>query len=93
VLDFLRSTYVGRAVPPVGENWDSVDEEEEVVEADEVEAVEGRASSDPRAPDVGLRRPVATRRIKTGSVAACMQGCRFLPYSATTPATATQIKK
>jgi len=45
VLDFLRSTYVGRAVLPVEENWDSGDEEEEAVEVDEVEAegVEGRA--------------------------------------------------
>jgi len=45
VLDFLQSTYVGRAVPPVEENWDSGDEEEEAVEANEVEAegVEGRA--------------------------------------------------
>ena len=45
VLDFLRSTYVGRAVPPVEENWDSGDEEEEAVEANEVEVegVEGRA--------------------------------------------------
>jgi len=23
VLDFLRTTYVGRAAPPVEENWDS----------------------------------------------------------------------
>jgi len=37
VLDFLRSTYVGRAAPPV-ESWDSEDEEEEVVEAGEAEA-------------------------------------------------------
>ena len=29
VLDFLRTTYVGRAAPPVGENWDSNEEEEE----------------------------------------------------------------
>ena len=29
VLDFLRSTYVGRAAPPVEENWDSDFEEEE----------------------------------------------------------------
>ena len=45
VLDFLRGTYVGRAVPPVEENWDSGDEEEEAAEANEVEAegVEGRA--------------------------------------------------
>ena len=33
VLDFLRSTYVGRAAPPVEGNWDS---EEEVVAATEV---------------------------------------------------------
>jgi len=53
VLDFLRSTYVGRAAPPVEECWDSEDEEEEVVEAGEAEA--GRwsvRSSDPRAPGV-----------------------------------------
>jgi hypothetical protein len=29
VLDFLRSTYVGRAAPPVEENWDSDEEDEE----------------------------------------------------------------
>ena len=29
VLDFLRTTYVGRPVPPVEENWDSDEEEEE----------------------------------------------------------------
>jgi len=29
VLDFLRSTYVGRAAPPVEENWDSGEEEEQ----------------------------------------------------------------
>jgi len=29
VLDFLRTTYVGRAAPPVEENWDSDEEEEE----------------------------------------------------------------
>ena len=29
MLDFLRTTYVGRAAPPVVENWDSVEEEEE----------------------------------------------------------------
>jgi len=33
MLDFLRSTYVGRAAPPVEEKWDS---EEEVVAAAEV---------------------------------------------------------
>ena len=33
VLDFLRSTHVGRAVSPVEKNWDGGDEEEEVVEA------------------------------------------------------------
>jgi len=38
VLEFLRSTYVGRAVPPVEENWDSGDEEEEAAEANDVEA-------------------------------------------------------
>ena len=30
VLDFFRSTHVGRTAPPVEENWDSGDEEEEV---------------------------------------------------------------
>jgi len=29
VLDFLRTTYVERAAPPVEENWDSDEEEEE----------------------------------------------------------------
>jgi len=29
VLDFLRTTYVGRAAPPVEENWDSDEEGEE----------------------------------------------------------------
>ena len=29
VLDFLRSTYAGRAPPPVEENWDSDEEQEE----------------------------------------------------------------
>jgi len=32
VLDFFRSTYVGRAAPPVEENWDS-DEERAVAAA------------------------------------------------------------
>ena len=27
--DFLRTTYVGRAAPPVEESWDSGEEEEE----------------------------------------------------------------
>jgi len=39
VLDFLRSTHVGRAAPPVEENWDSEDEVEEA----EVAAVEEQA--------------------------------------------------
>jgi len=29
VLEFLRSTYVGRAAPLVEENWDSDEEEEQ----------------------------------------------------------------
>ena len=29
VLDFLRTTYVARAEPPMEENWDSDEEEEE----------------------------------------------------------------
>ena len=33
VLDFLRMTYVGRAVSPAEENWDSDDKEEEWVVA------------------------------------------------------------
>jgi len=40
VLDFLRSTQVGRTAPPVEENWDSEDEAEEAgadEAADEVE--------------------------------------------------------
>jgi len=36
VLDFLRSTHVGRAAPPVEGSWDS--EGEEVAEAEAVEA-------------------------------------------------------
>jgi len=36
VLDFLRSTYVGRTAPPVEENWDS-EEEAEVEEMDDGE--------------------------------------------------------
>ena len=40
MLDFLRSTHVGRAAPLVEGNWDSGGEEEEAVEA---EGVEGRA--------------------------------------------------
>ena len=36
LLDFLRSTHVGRAAPPVEESWDSEGEEEEA-EAVEVE--------------------------------------------------------
>jgi len=49
VLDFLRSTYVGRAAPPVeDDNWDS--EEEVVVAAAEVmDEVEEPVSSGPRA--------------------------------------------
>ena len=35
VLDFLRSTHIGRTAPLVEENWDSEDEAEEA-EADEV---------------------------------------------------------
>jgi len=38
VLDFLRSTYVRRAAPPVEENWDS--EEEEVTAAEVMDEVE-----------------------------------------------------
>jgi len=38
VLDFLRGTCVGRAAPPVEESWDSEDDEDKVVEADETEA-------------------------------------------------------
>ena len=38
VLDFLRSTHVGRAAPPVEGNGDSGVEEEEAVEAGEAEA-------------------------------------------------------
>jgi len=40
VLDILRSTYVGRAAPPVEESWDNEDEEDGVVEVSEAE-VEG----------------------------------------------------
>ena len=29
VLDFLRTTYIRRAAPPVEENWDSDEEEEQ----------------------------------------------------------------
>jgi len=37
-LDFLRSTYVGRAAALVEESWNSEGEEEEVVEVGEAEA-------------------------------------------------------
>ena len=33
MLNFLRTTYVGRAAPSVEENWDSDEEEEERVVA------------------------------------------------------------
>ena len=55
VLDFLRSTYVGRAAPPVEENWDSDEEEEQrAVTAAGVmgEEEEPARSSDPRAPGI-----------------------------------------
>ena len=35
VLDFLRSTHVGRAAPPMEENWDSEAEEAEVEDGEE----------------------------------------------------------
>ena len=38
VLDFLRSTHVGRAAPPVEGSWDSEGEEEEVEAVEAVEA-------------------------------------------------------
>jgi len=44
VLDFLRSTHVGRAAPPVEENWNSEDEAEEAeVDEAEVDEVEEQA--------------------------------------------------
>jgi len=39
VLDFLRSTYAGRAAPSVEENWDS-EEEGEVAAAEVMDEVE-----------------------------------------------------
>jgi len=39
VLDFLRSTHIGRTAPLVEENWDSEDEAEDA-EVDEVEVDE-----------------------------------------------------
>ena len=55
LLDFLRSTYVGRAAPPVEESWDSEDEEKWWRRARRRRR--GRwnvRSSDPRAPGVLL---------------------------------------
>jgi len=43
VLDFSRSTHVGRTASPVGENWDC-----------EVEARRSKRSSDPRALGIGF---------------------------------------
>jgi len=40
VLDFLRSTHVGRAAPPVEENWDSEGEAEETEVAEVEEQAE-----------------------------------------------------
>jgi len=40
VLDFLRSTHVGRAAPQMGENWDSEDEAEEAEVAEVEEQAE-----------------------------------------------------
>jgi len=44
VLDFMRSTHVGRTAPPVEENWDS----EEEAEVEEMGDGEEQASSDQR---------------------------------------------
>jgi len=54
VLDFLRTTYVGRAAPPVEENWDS-DEEEEKRAVAAAGGLRRRnpGGSDPRAPGTG----------------------------------------
>jgi len=43
VLDFLRTAYVGRAAPPVEEDWDSDEDEEERAVA---------AAGDSRAPGI-----------------------------------------
>ena len=40
VLDYLRSTLLGRTAPPVEENWDSEDEAEEAEVAGEEEQAE-----------------------------------------------------
>ena len=40
VLDFLRSTHVGKAAPPEEENWDSEDEAEEAEVAEVEEQAE-----------------------------------------------------
>jgi len=58
LLDFLRSTHVGRAAPPVEGNWDSGDEEEEAVEVGrrgggEADGAEERAEC-PRTPGIGF---------------------------------------
>ena len=56
MLDFLRTTYVGRAAPPVEDSWDSDEEEEEpaVAAAGVVrEEMEEEGGSVPRAPGIG----------------------------------------
>jgi len=61
VLDFLRSTHVGRTAPPAEENWDSEGSEGGPGEAGEDGAQRGGRSggasgvrSDPRAPGIGF---------------------------------------
>jgi len=61
VLDFLRSTHVGRTAPPAEENWDSEGSEgdpgkQERVERKRRRRTEWRSkrSSDPRAPGIGF---------------------------------------
>ena len=49
-LDFLRSTYVGRAAPPVEENWDSEEDEGEVAAAEVMDKVEEPVEQWPAGP-------------------------------------------
>ena len=75
MLDFLRTTYVGRAAPPVEENWDSDEEEEEraVAAAGVGEEEEEPGGSDPRAPGIGVRCVFSfVRRMMGGACVFCL---------------------
>src|SRR5258706_15069989 len=61
VLDFLRSTHVGRTAPPAEENWDSEGSEGDPGKQGRMERrrrrrTEGRSKrrSEPRAPGIGV---------------------------------------